>query len=594
MEKKMLRNRIYDAFAKDVLFNQLSSRFALNSSLRRCFLRQYHPSKNAFGPALETDRDLIYEVLSTIPSRKEAQSFLKRFSIPYMKPPPIPKSKVTKVFSPDKKTDLEFINKDLNQELRKEQFIDSLFSKEFDHVALIKIQGPFTPLDRKSVAKTLVHLQKLGLMSIVVLDNDDWKEMLKDGPSRFNELRKWMINDAENLSDTIDLFGGKATPIYDSVFTLSNGTNNLILKEDTKNKHNCYFKLPGRTLATDADAKINVSLNWLKWCYNLGQIPIILPIAIDGLLIQRTIPTNSGMIELSRALSNPSNANILNLKTPELEPMKIIVINSEGGIPSEERKGSHVFINIQQEYDYLKQSYKVNPHWNFTHPTGLENLDLIKSCLENLPFTSSAIIVPAYSSTTLVSNLITDKPRFSSSLPLSAPTTPSTTTTVLRLGAPVLYHHSLSTINIPSFKSLIESSFGRELNVDDYLSRIEKCLDMIIVVGDYQGAVVVTMEDVEGNKKGDLPYLDKIAVDPNSQGMGIADILWKQLQTHYPNLLWRSRDDNIVNKWYFERSDGNLRVPGSHWVMFWYGPGAVDKLPLYTEVFKKIPASFCS
>ncbi|RIB13955.1 hypothetical protein C2G38_1692085 [Gigaspora rosea] len=553
--------------------------FATISSIKKCF-----------G---ETDRDLIYEVLSTIPSRKEAQSFLKRFSIPYMKPPPILKSKVAKAFSPDRKTEPELTNKDIKQELRKEQFIDSLFSKEFDHVALIKIQGPFTPLDLRSVAKTLAHLQKLGLMSIVVLDNDDWKEMLKEGPSRFNELRKWMINDAENISDAIDIFGGRATPIYDSVFTLTNGTNNLVLKKDT-NKHHCYFKLPGRTLASDADAKINVSLNWLKWCYNLGQIPIILPIAIDGLLIQRTIPANSGMIELSRALSNPSNANILNLKTPELEPMKIIVINSEGGIPSEERKGSHVFINIQQEYDYLKQSYKVNPHWNFTHPTGLENLDLIKSCLENLPFTSSAIIVPAYSSTALVSNLITDKPRFSSSLPLSASTTPSTTTTVLRLGAPVLYHHSLSTINIPSFKSLIESSFGRKLNIDNYLSRIEKCLDMIIVVGDYQGAVVVTMENVEDNKKGDLPYLDKIAVDPNSQGMGIADILWKQLQTHYPNLLWRSRDDNIVNKWYFERSDGNLRVPGSHWVMFWYGSGAVDKLPLYTEVFKKIPASFCS
>ncbi|CAG8758979.1 10407_t:CDS:1, partial [Dentiscutata heterogama] len=249
-------------------------------------------------------------------------------------------------------------------------------------------------------AKTLVHLQKLGLMSIVVLDNDDWKEMIKEGPSRFNELRTWMIKDAENIGEAIEICGGNSIPIYDSVFTLTNGTNKLIPKKDTNKQHR-YFKLPGRTLATDVDAKINVSLHWLKWCYELGQIPLILPIALDGLLIQRTIPPNSGMIELSRALSNPSNANFMHLKTPELEPMKIIVINSEGGIPSEDRKGSHVFINIQQEYDYLKQSYKVNPHWNFTHPTGLENLEMIKSCLENLPSTSSAIMVPAYSSATL-------------------------------------------------------------------------------------------------------------------------------------------------------------------------------------------------
>ncbi|CAG8468014.1 1473_t:CDS:2 [Cetraspora pellucida] len=570
-------------------FYQFSNRFALNSSLHRCYLRQYHPSKKALGQTVvENDRDLIFEVLSTIPSRKEAQYFLNRFTKPYIKSP-ILKPKVTKIPSIDKRPPSELTDIDTKKlELKKNQFIDSLFSTNFDHVALIKIQGPFTSLNLKSVAKSLVHLQKLGLMSIVVLDNDDWKEMLKEGPARFNELKQWMLEDAANLSEAIEISGGKATPIYDGVFTLTNSH----VPEKNTNNHYRYFKLPGRTLATDVDAKINVSLRWLKWCYNLGQIPLILPIALDGLLIQRTIPANSGVIELSRALSNSSNVDSLNLKTPELEPMKIIVINSEGGIPSEERKGAHVFINIQQEYDYLKQSYKVNPKWNYTHPTSLENLEMIKSCLKDLPPTSSAIMVPAYSSTALVSNLITDKPRFSSSLPLTASTTPSTPITVLRYGAPVLFHHSLSTVNISSFQSLIEASFSRKLNIDDYLSRLENCLDMIIVVGDYQGAVVVTMEDVEGNKKGDLPYLDKIAVAPNSQGMGIADILWKQLQTNYPNLLWRSRDNNIVNTWYFERSDGNFRIPGTHWVMFWYGSDAINKLHEYAKVFKRIPASF--
>jgi amino-acid N-acetyltransferase len=416
----------------------------------------------------------------------------------------------------------------------KTEFVDSLFATKLEHIALIKIQGPFTLLDLKSVAKTLVHLQNLGLMPIAILDNDEWKEMLKGDPAQFNELRQWMIEDSTNFCEALEDAGGRATPIYNGVFTLTHDESE---KSDKKTIHRSSLNL--RTLSTDVDAKIDVSLSWLKSSLKLGHIPLILPIALDGLSMQRTIQPNSGMVALSRSLSDLS----LNLKTPHLEPMKIIVINSEGGIPSEERRGSHVFINIQQEYKDIKGSFKKNPQWSFTHPTGSENFEMIKTCLEKLPSTTSAIMVPAYFPTGLIYNIITDKPLFSSSLPLMAPTTPSTNTTVIRYGLQVFYYNSLSTVNIPSLRSLIEASFKRKLDMDNYIARLKKCLSLIIVTGDYQGAAVVTME-------GEVPYLDKFAVLPNNQGIGIADILWKQLQIRYPNLVWRSRDSNGVNKWY--------------------------------------------
>lgn len=517
-------------------------------------------------------KDLIIEVLSAVPSPKEAKSYIKRFTVPpievsFPPPPPTPSPspftlpeppKIPKPVIPDRPAQQEeAARRDRPaQNLKKQQqqilpliqqltvqktpFIDTLFTTRIEHVALIKIQGPFTPLDLKCVAKTLVHLQKLGMMSIAVLDNDEWRETLQEGPLKFNELRKQMMEDATKISEAIENAGGRSTPIPNEIFTLTKKSD----KNDSKKDG-----LIGRTLSTDVGAQINVSLDWLKLCIELRQIPLILPIAIDGLSIQRTIPSNSGMIELSRAISS---SNLLDPKTtsPNVEPTKIIVINSEGGIPSEERRGSHVFINIQKEYESIKQSYKVNPQWSFTHPNGLENLEMIKSCLENLPFTASAIMVPAYSPTGLISNLIKDKPAFSSSLPLNTSITPSTTTTVLRHGFPVYFHDSLNTLNIPALHSLIEASFGRKLNGDKYFGRLKNCLENVIVVGDYQGAAVITTESIEGSdKRGDVIYLDKFSVAPKAQGVGVADILWKQMQIKYPNLMWRSRDDNMVNKW---------------------------------------------
>jgi len=75
---------------------------------------------------------------------------------------------------------------------------------------------------------------------------------------------------------------------------------------------------------------------------------------------------------------------------------------------------------------------------------------------------------------------------------------------------------------------------------------------------------------------------------PSHQGDGTVDFLWVALHDESyglglpfsanPNggkegkgegtdLVWRSRADNPVNKWYFERSSGHLRM--GKWVMFW-------------------------
>src|SRR2546423_301618 len=142
------------------------------------------------------------------PSQREALSYIKRFTIPNTKPPaPPPISIETKksVATAIPETNVQQHHPQQHSLTpRKTEFVDSLFATKCEHIALIKIQGPFTPLDLKSVAKTLVRLQQLGLMPIAILDNDEWKEMLKEGPSKFDELRRWMWEDSANFCEALE------------------------------------------------------------------------------------------------------------------------------------------------------------------------------------------------------------------------------------------------------------------------------------------------------------------------------------------------------------------------------------------------------
>lgn len=67
---------------------------------------------------------------------------------------------------------------------------------------------------------------------------------------------------------------------------------------------------------------------------------------------------------------------------------------------------------------------------------------------------------------------------------------------------------------------------------------------MVCKIGkDLHGCAIVTKE------LGEYFYLDKLSVDAQSQGIGVSDILWREITKRYKTLVWRSRWDNPVNKW---------------------------------------------
>ncbi|KAL2830182.1 hypothetical protein BJY01DRAFT_120580 [Aspergillus pseudoustus] len=266
----------------------------------------------------------------------------------------------------------------------------------------------------------------------------------------------------------------------------------------------------------------------------------------------------------------------------------------------------------------------------------LENLRLSQQTLAMLPSASSGIITSPLEvadsarspeatelsvgtrrqRNPLIHNLLTDKPLLSSSLPLSrrargSINLPAPPTTFVKRGMPVslfpdphiqvwtaqnrpnlsLEHPS---IDLPRLVHLIEDSFNRKLDVQDYLNRVNGRLAGLIIAGEYEGGAILTWElppgvEDDGSEASTarmVPYLDKFAVLKRSQGAGgVADIVFNAMvRTCFPNgVCWRSRKDNPVNKWYFERSLGSWKLADTNWTMFWTTPDLPENPQMFRD-----------
>jgi amino-acid N-acetyltransferase len=272
--------------------------------------------------------------------------------------------------------------------------------------------------------------------------------------------------------------------------------------------------------------------------------------------------------------------------------MRLMIISKEGGVPSYARSGlPHLLVNLEAEYKYIHDTFQFS--WKAAHPTALSNLNLAHTCLAYMPPSSSAIMVNHRAPSSLIGNLITNKPAVSSSLPHALlqgnRSLTSNTPTLLRRGLSVEVIRDCGKIDRAKMTQLLEQSFGRVLDSDAFYARLEKDLDFVVVLGDYAGAAVVTKETSSADPSAPpIVYLDKFAVHPSHQGDGTVDFLWvalhdetyglglpfsvnvnggKEGRGEGKDLVWRSRSNNPINKWYFERSSGHVRM--GDWVLFW-------------------------
>ena len=449
----------------------------------------------------------------------------------------------------------------------------------------------------------MARLQKLGLVSVIVVDRDDLPAHEPDDSAAAQRQRTVILRDVERVVQFLSRHRAQARPILATVARQGETGGEVLIE--------------------------NEGLDQIARAVSEGEIPVLLPVALDAECRSRRISSDVVLLALARAMSNPATQASSSTQHIDITPMRLLIINREGGIPSYARSGlPHLSVNLASEYSYINQTFL--PDWSETHPTALANLALANSCLALLPREASALVVSHRSPAALITNLITNKPAHSASLPHSLLTLTDDrltrdTPTLIRRGLPVRVLRSLDEVDEEQLTNLLEGSFRRTLNRAAFYERLKRDLDFVIVIGDYAGAAVCTREGRHSQyivshetqrssqtsytslKPSDpICYLDKFAVLPSHQGDGTVDFLWVALRDETyglglldaanpsigslsgrgrgRDLVWRSRADNGVNKWYHERSSGFLHLgsggsPGAgadageggrgRWKMFW-------------------------
>jgi amino-acid N-acetyltransferase len=345
-----------------------------------------------------------------------------------------------------------------------------------------------------------------------------------------------------------------------------------------------------------------------------GLVPVISPFVVTARTLEkRCIKGFELTKETVNCLQSPDIKDILSVE-------KIVFVDEIGGFPSVERSdGSHVLINLLQEYDDIRD--EIENKLNLSDDARLlhlSNLLEMKEILDKSPYITGILTTPHMATkeeekqvdretNPIIYNILTDRPTISSSLPVSLRRTPQLNTTVIKHGMPIslfLCKNSNSgldlkemnekgQIDLAKLKFLIDDSFGRDLNINHYLNRVNGKIAGLIIAGDYEGGAIITWEDT-GDRL--VAYLDKFAVIKKLQGIpGIADIVFKVMLNNFKDeLLWRSRKNNPVNKWYFERSKANYSIPDTQWRLFFTGEKelTLHNLEEYQKICGSIKPSF--
>ncbi|GJJ09917.1 hypothetical protein Clacol_004141 [Clathrus columnatus] len=561
----------------------ISSAHRASQHVLRASLATIRGSHRADTEDVEGDKsanDFILSILHSNPSIRDTKSYLASFGPRKLAPvvPTISKPKPVQVPAVEIPSLPVDESPSVSLDTQPSPIISSILDPVYRRTALVKIQGPFTDRQLESIATGMIYLEKLGLVSVVVVDHDDWTR------GEVGE-RARVVEEVMRVTAALERQGSKARPLLEPIVRLGPSP-------DTSSQRK------GSNVNEPEAHTLNRDLLPIQSALRAGEIPVLTPVAMDSLLRSVRIHSNDVIAALVRGMANFETRKAAHSHTDtsvsevDLTPLRLMIINREGGIPSYARSGyPHLLINLDSEYHYIQNTF--HEPWQGSHPTALSNLSLAQICLSYMPPTSSAVVVSHRSPKSLIANLITNKPIVSSSLPHAllqgnrklTPHTP----TLIRRGLPINVIKNITDIDKPKLKTLLERSFRKTLGEEAFYSRLQKHLDFVIVAGDYDGAAIVTKEFGKGFDE-PISYLDKFAVLPEHQGDGTVDFLWvalhdetygsglpssvnphggKQGQGQGYDLVWRSRADNPVNKWYFERSSGHLRLPGGKWVMFW-------------------------
>ncbi|KAL7785248.1 hypothetical protein V8C37DRAFT_394411 [Trichoderma ceciliae] len=584
------------------------------------------------------DRDVIVSVLESSATRRDAKGYLQKYATPKTTSPAGAVKPVEHQHKPHSR-----------------QF---QAQRPFD-VAIVILRNPqeLQSDTITGIAKTLTQLRVLGLMSVVVVDCD-----AKEGRSTFQ-------NEALRLCEAIDSFSkagarlvenllvstchyqGTTTPspFGDDIHVQDYGILNRALQ------HSMITVIP--SLARNDETTVPAPADAQRTALALMRYFTGMQFAQDG--GRRQDGALGGDIE---PLASVERVIIL-------DPFGGTPVSGRPGVCHRFVNLEQEYDSLLDQLggnDGALDAKKIFSRDEGANTAHVRNLKLAKDALSFLPETASVLITTPFAAANtsssvssglssvrngeyqfgfdgmvttrrkqnpLLHNLLTDKPVFSPSLPLQRIQSPdlayldtrkSIDATLVKRGMPLAIYPDPRTapwrppvpgerrpqltdksIDLRRLVTLIEDSFGRTLDVDDYLQRTSESLAGVIVAGEYEGCAILTWErpkavdPLTAHEEGRfVPYLDKFAVLRSRQGSGgVADILFNTMvRDCFPDgVLWRSRKDNPVNKWYFERSVGTSKLADCNWAMFWTTlelSGKGEKLRDYEAVCREIVPSW--
>ncbi|KAK8042530.1 hypothetical protein PG994_013013 [Apiospora phragmitis] len=572
----------------------------------------------ALKKASSSFHDFLVSVLETSVTKRDARAYINKFA-PLLERKRIGfKQQIAKSAARDPSQAAQKDGQDGPQSTVEDA------TQQPHYVAIVKFRAP-QEADNSTilgVAKSLSALKTLGLISIVVVDCD--------GVTGTDSERRHAIDtQANRIAEAIDCFDEEGAVVLGTPLTIGDsvgkGTSPYVSEDLFVTDSSSLLQSLQDDVIPVIPSVGETEQSIAYKCVDANDAVLALTRQLSGL----------------QFLGQPTEEKHIMQRLKATEVYRLIILDPVGGVPAHNRAtGRYMFLNLEQEYEEVTQSLAEPSSHSESNDPGtmqenqhhLRNAQLARKALSLLPPTSSAIITTPQDAANerpqdeadsgwpyvgtrrklnpLIHNLLTDKPAQSSSLP-SGRFTPvvssngaaqlgSSTTlakrgmhvTILpdprvsiwqppRPGEPRLRLTDAS-VDLPRLVHLINDSFGRKLDVEHYLKRVEENLAGIIIAGEYEGGAILTWEkplDVDASGDVDpsrlVPYLDKFAVLRKSQGAGgVADIVFNAMvRDCFPyGVCWRSRKDNPVNKWYHERSAGSLKIRDMNWAMFWTTP----------------------
>lgn len=387
------------------------------------------------------------------------------------------------------------------------KYIEKYSSPE-QRFAIIKVGGSVIQNDLDNLVTSLVFLDQVGLKPVILHGAGPMLSAELDLLGiKFSFIDGQRVTSSEVRDVAQNIFKQTNQKIVEALELL--GANALGL---TSNIFECKMGKPELGLVGEIT---QVNLDPINQALGSSAIPVIAPIG-EGENEILNINADIASVELVKAMN----------------PDKVIFLSETGGIFNQSNKLIET-INLVLEYeDLMKQDW--------LHSGMKLKLEQVKALLDHLPKTSSVSITQPIN---LPKELFTDSGS----------------------GTLVKHGYKVDQFKLPDrqiqseFKLIVESSFDGQL-VDDFFDKSD---DLQIFMTACKRATIAISNEFK------IPYMDKFGVIPNAKGEGLGAGIWHEMRKTYPQVFWRSRASNPINKFYSSICEGCQK--NSDWHVFWIG-----------------------